>query len=354
MVLFLSIWALAAAATPARAVSYYLATDVPATLGGTDHTPGEILRSDGALYSVALSLPNAEPAAMHRRADGLWLLAPSTPFFLGSVPVRTHDVVATFDGSTFSVFFDGIAAGIPDSAGIDALLLDSGGALVFSFNVPVNLDGTEYGASDLVRYSGGAFSLFWNAGTAGVPAYANLVGADRDSGGNLVIDFDVPTRLGASDYLPGQLVRWDGGTSFSSYFTDPAWPAYAQLRDFGFVPASGAVPDGGVVPGTPLTVRLTTGNLTLSWGASCAIGDSDYEVYEGALVSPFVYNHAQRLCTTGGATTATFAAPAGNAYYLVVPKNAVSEGSYGRASSGDELPRGAPACLPQQIAATCP
>ena len=346
---------LTATVSSVRAVSYYLAVDVPATLGGVDYTPAQILRSDGATYSLAIGLPggDAQFGALHRRSDGVWLLVSSTPFLLGVTPVQAHDVVSTPDGVTFSVFFDGTAAGIPGYAGIDSLFLDSGGALVLSFDVPVNLGGTEYSQSDLVRYSGGAFSVFWDAEAAGVPADANVVGADRDSGGSLVVSFDVPTNLGGTDYLPGQLVRWKGGTSFSNYFADPSWPAYAQLRGFGFVPASGAVPDGSGAT-TPLAVSLGGGNLTLSWGTSCATADTDYEVYEGILGQPFVYNHNEKLCTTGAATTATFATPAGSTYYLVVPKNAVSEGSYGQASGGTQIPQGTTACLPQQIASACP
>src|SRR5207245_3905661 len=197
----------------------------------------------------------------------------------------------------------------------------------------------------------GAFSLFWDAEAAGVPAYANVMGADRDSAGVLVVSFDVATNLGGAEFLPGQLVRWNGGTSFSSYFVDGAWPPYAQLRDFALVPAAGSVPDG---TGTtaPLTVSAAGGNLTLRWGASCATADADYEIYEGTLGS--YYSHTEKLCTTGGATTSTFSTPSGSTYYLVVPKNIVSEGSYGHGSSGAEIPRGLAACLPQQIALSCP
>ena len=343
-----------AAITSVRAVSYYLTIDVPATLDGLDHTTDQVLRSDSAIYSVAFALgaPDTQFGALHRRADGIWLLASTTPFFLGATPVQSHDVVS-YDGATFSLYFDGSAAGIPEGVRIDALFLDSGGNPVFSFDVPVNLGGIEYAPSDLVRHSGGAFSLYWSAAAAGVPAYANVVGADRDSAGVLVVNFDVPTNLGGTEFLPGQLVRWKGGTTFSSYFADPAWPPYAQLRDFGFVPSSGAVPDGSGAT-TPMSVSLAGGNLTLSWGISCAATDPDYEVYEGTLAQPFAYNHGEKLCTTGGATTATFAAPPGSAYYLIVPKNSVSEGSYGRASSGLEIPQGTAACLPQQIALACP
>ncbi len=345
---------LLAAPPLARAVSYYLVTDVPATLGGTDHTTSQILRSDSAVYTVALDLggDDAQLSGLHRRTDGVWLLSNSTPFFLGATAVTTRDVVA-FDGTTFSVYFNGVAAGIPEYARIDALFLDSGGSLVFSFDVPVNLGGVEYSASDLVRFSGGSFSIFWDAEAAGVPPDANVVGADRDSAGKLVLAFDVPTSLAGVDFFPGQLVQWNGGTSFGNYFMDGSWPADAQLHDFGFVPAAGVVPDGSGVT-TPLTVKLAAGTLSLAWGGSCATADTDYEVYEGTLVQPFAYNHAQKFCTTGGATSSIFPAPAASTYYLVVPKNTVSEGSYGKATGGAERPQGVPACLPQQIALTCP
>jgi hypothetical protein len=337
-----------------HAVSYYLATDVPARLGGTDYTQAQILRSDGGTYSVAVDTEGGLFKAMARRPDGLWLITEAVPDNIGGVFYEPRDVFLTDASTTFSMYFDGSAAGVPEGAAIDVILLDGDGGLVLSFDVPVNLGGIDYGPSDLVRYSGGTFSLFWNAGAAGVPAYANVVGADRNGAGALVLTFDVPTNMGGVDFLPGQLVAWNGGTSFSSYVSDLAWPLSAQLRDFAFVPASGSVPDGGAVPGVPLMFSLASGSLTLDWGSSCAAGDSDYEVYEGTLAGPFAYNHAQRLCSTGGATTATFAAPAGSTYYLVVPKNAVSEGSYGRASSGVERPQGSPACLPQVIASICP
>src|SRR5213594_678857 len=92
--------------------------------------------------------------------------------------------------------------------------------------------------------------------------------------------------------------------------------------------------------------------LFRSWGSSCARGDTDYEIYEGTLGS--YYSHTRKFCTTGGSTTLTFPQPSRSAYYLVVPKDAVSEGSYGRASNGSELPQGTTACLPQQISQLCP
>jgi len=120
------------------------------------------------------------------------------------------------------------------------------------------------------------------------------------------------------------------------------------------VPVAGAgrVPDGVQAPGVPVTVdHAAGGQITLAWGASCRAGDTDYAIYEGT-VGVF-YNHTMKLCTTGGARTATFMPAPGDSYYLVVPRNAGREGSYGVSSIGVERPPGLPACFPQNIAA-CP
>ena len=118
------------------------------------------------------------------------------------------------------------------------------------------------------------------------------------------------------------------------------------------VPGAGRIPDGSQAPGVPLTVLHAPGaQIQLTWGASCLASDTDYEVYEGSLGA--FYSHTMKLCTTGGATTATFMPAPGDSYYLVVPRGGGREGSYGVNSAGAERPPGVPACLPQSIAA-CP
>jgi hypothetical protein len=101
---------------------------------------------------------------------------------------------------------------------------------------------------------------------------------------------------------------------------------------------------GGRVAG--LAVARSGANLSLSWSPSCSASDTDYAVYEGTLGS-FTTHHSV-VCSTSGATSATIAPSAGNAYYLVVPRTASKEGSYGRRSGGTERPPAASACVPQQ------
>jgi len=103
-------------------------------------------------------------------------------------------------------------------------------------------------------------------------------------------------------------------------------------------------PAGGRVAG--LAMARSGGNLSLSWSPSCSASDTDYAVYEGTLGS--FTTHQSVVCSTGGATSATIAPSPGDGYYLVVPRTASKEGSYGRRSGGTERPAAASACVPQQ------
>jgi hypothetical protein len=86
--------------------------------------------------------------------------------------------------------------------------------------------------------------------------------------------------------------------------------------------------------------------ITLSWGASCVLDDTQYSVYEGRIAAGSFEDHGPVACDIG-ATTLTFVPDVQNTYYLVVPNNGLTEGAYGKASSG--LPRSPSpsACHPQ-------
>lgn len=352
---WISLALLAGVARPGGAAVYYFALDSAATLGGTVWSPSQFnLNSDGIYSNELIFGEGITFKSLHRRSDGAWLFSLGSPVAIdATLEARPRDVIY-FDFVSIYKYLDGAAAGIPDDAGIDALFLIGPDAIV-SFDVPIRLGGVEYSPSDLVRFTGASPSLYWDAEAAGIPSYANLVGADLDPvTQGLIVTFDVPVRLGAADYLPGQLVAWTPG-GFASLYADPAWPLSAQLRDFSFPPASGRVP--GDAPGqTPLTVgrSAATQEVTLSWAPSCSGGDTDYEIYEGTLDgTPGFYNHAPVFCNTQGATSLTFSEPAANVYWLVVPRNTLAEGSYGRRTGGAEIPQGSGACALQQIAA-CP
>ena len=143
--------------------------------------------------------------------------------------------------------------------------------------------------------------------------------------------------VGAPAYNVGPIL---GGRAFLYEGSDILTPA-------------GSVPDGSTVPGVPLEIALEpSGDITLTWGPSCSGGDTDYEIYEAFLTALAV--PAPITCGTGGTTTYTFTPAFPNApqYYVVVPRNPFSEGSYGLRSDGSERPASSSACMPQVIG-TC-
>ena len=120
-----------------------------------------------------------------------------------------------------------------------------------------------------------------------------------------------------------------------------------------FLPRTPALAHEGAPGGriNNLTVNKSGGSLALSWFGSCSVADNNYEVYEGAIGGNFT-SHVPVTCATNG-TTATFPPAAGNNYYLVVPTNGATEGSYGKNKGGVERPASTAACVPQSVG-TCP
>ena len=93
--------------------------------------------------------------------------------------------------------------------------------------------------------------------------------------------------------------------------------------------------------------------LDLGWGATCAASGVDYAVYEGTLGS--FYDHGSVACSTGGSTSLDDLTPGGGShYYLIVPLSASSEGTYGRDSTGTEIPQAGSPCLGAQLSGSCP
>lgn len=121
----------------------------------------------------------------------------------------------------------------------------------------------------------------------------------------------------------------------------------------GPVSGPGVIPDGALLGGTPLTMtRGAAGTLDLFWGASCSATDTTYSVYEGTMAPAWSYNHLPKNCDTGG-TMANVSPSGGNTYYLVVPRDATNEGSYGVSSDLVPRPPAIATCRPP-VAATCP
>jgi len=123
----------------------------------------------------------------------------------------------------------------------------------------------------------------------------------------------------------------------------PATAALAELP--------GRVPESG----PPLTLKKNTAtpsHLDLNWGDSCGPDQTDFAIYEGTIGN--WSSHTKKLCSTGGALGATDVTPqAASSYYLVVALSPSQEGSYGKRSSGAEIPVGISTCRASQSTEPC-
>jgi len=170
--------------------------------------------------------------------------------------------------------------------------------------------------------------------------------AEFDHDGDNDVDVDDMTEFNLCFSGPGSFYGPDDPCSISDVDQD----GDVDDDDFDLFLAA-AEGDAGGVPNLMLGIDLT-GMITMNWGASCSSDDSDYEIYEGT-IGDFT-NLFQTLCSTGGSTSATLAAAAGDVFYLIVPTNGFREGSYGQDSDGNERPSALSTCLPQSAGACVP
>ena len=108
---------------------------------------------------------------------------------------------------------------------------------------------------------------------------------------------------------------------------------------------AGTFSDPGKVNGLRVA-RIEGGGVRLSWGESCSDAEEDFAVYAGGLGSFAFYDPL--TCSTVGRTTYDVESEPTSRFFLVVPRSADREGSYGPATGHLRSPA-APGCLPQEI-----
>jgi hypothetical protein len=126
----------------------------------------------------------------------------------------------------------------------------------------------------------------------------------------------------------------------------------ADTSSDAFVPGPGPAVPGGESLGLRVTKDAVPA-ITITWDPSCSTADTDYALYEGELGNWYSHLPVGGLCSTGGATSATFTPAAGDRYYLAVPTDGATEGSYGEDSNMNERPASTSPCFPQSLG-TCP
>ena len=139
-------------------------------------SPGESL----ALVDLSTLPASASVTAVHFEPQGDALFSLDTPATLGGILFLPGDVIryeAVLD--VYSRKFDAAANGVA-GASVDALSM-IGGDLLLSFDVAVPLDSVAADPEDLVRFSPGASTLFFDGSAEGVPGGAPGRTAPRTS-----------------------------------------------------------------------------------------------------------------------------------------------------------------------------
>jgi hypothetical protein len=198
--------------------------DITAGLGGLSVNDEDVAEDDlgGGLGLAPLgALPSAaDLAAYHVLANGEQLLAFDTTVSLpGGLTAEPRDVVR-YNGATYSLEFNGAANGVPNGTQVDAVSVLNGGDLLLSFDTTVVLSGLSVDDEDLVRFDGSTFSLFFDGSVEGVSTALDLDAAHHiDANGHLLLSFDGSGTVGGVDFDDEDVLEYDpvAGTWLLAY-----------------------------------------------------------------------------------------------------------------------------------------
>jgi hypothetical protein len=146
--------------------------------------------------------------AYHQFWDGDQLFSLALPALLGGTLAVGPEDVVRYDGASYTIEFDGSAAGVAAGVGVDAVTI-AAGRLVLSFDTAVTLGGQSIGMEDLVQFHGGAFTLVFDGSASGVPAGMNVDAAHRLGGNRLAISFDAGGSLPGVVFADEDVLEYD-------------------------------------------------------------------------------------------------------------------------------------------------
>jgi len=226
------LFALATAATPAFAANE-ISTDITVDLDGTITADEDVVEDAGGTATKidVGTLPAAADVIGYSVAPGgnVVFSIDVSAELPGGIDVTPRDVVR-WNGSTYSVEFEGADHSLPAGAKIDAIGYFQGD-LILSLDITATLGNVTADDEDLVRLESttpDTWSLFFDGSAEGVPAGADLDGADvLDASGNLALSFDISGTVGGVGFDDEDILefatgpgtwskRYDGSTAFAA------------------------------------------------------------------------------------------------------------------------------------------
>lgn len=249
----------------ARAQTVTLSADISVDLGGSVYHDEDVVTDDqlGTIVQESLGpLPgNVEVMGFELLANGDRLFTLDTTADLGGgVTLRSADV-ARYDGVTYTIEFDGSAEGVPDGTRPDAVTVDGSGDLLLSFDTTVNLGGTVSADEDLVSFNGSSFSVVFDGSVEGLSETLDLDGASIDATGNLTLSLDGSGSVGGVDFDDEDVLEFQSGGSWSLIYDGGALHPSLGPADVNAV----LVPEPGVfiqlLAGSALLVLVGRGRI---------------------------------------------------------------------------------------------
>ena len=176
-----------------------VSTDMSTELAGVMVDPEQVA-VDNLLGVVVLSSlgdlpPYVNVAGYHQLANAQLFSLDGPAVLGGSLVVWPGDVVR-YDGTSYTIEFQGSDEGVSYPASVDAVSTWNGN-LVLSFDRGVSLGSLLVDAEDLVQFDGSSFTLLFDGSAAGVPEGLNVDGAHVLGPNRLAVSFD------GSGSLPG-------------------------------------------------------------------------------------------------------------------------------------------------------
>ena len=199
--------------------------DVTLQLGGEIFTDEQLIFNNllGLVSSVDLGPlpPAAQLSAFHLESNGDRLFVLDTTVVLpGTALIARPQDVIRWEGSTYDLVFQGQSQGVPPTAQIDALSRLPQGDLILSFDVSLELDGVVAHDEDLLRFDGASFSMLFDGSAAGIGPAFDVDAADILPDGTLLISLDIGGQLGTAVFGDEDVLKWDGPSSVWSLTID--------------------------------------------------------------------------------------------------------------------------------------
>jgi len=249
------------------------------------------------------------------RPNGAQLMSFDTTVVLpGGVTARPGDVWR-YDGVVYAPEFEAAPIGVPETANLDALAL-YGSSLLLSFDVALDMNGVHFDPEDLAQFDGTTFSMFFDGSAAGIAPGLGLDAADYlPCNGHLLLSFDGSGSVGGVAFDDDDVLEFDRAATWEMAYDGAAHDADWDTADLGAVQATVDLgPGPAVVFGQ--TVTADANKSTFRWPSV-----APYRAVRGSFVtSAAIGSYAVTLTILGAANTFTDPAvpiPGGGFWYLI-------------------------------------